>query len=142
MVVVKESKQRGIDSERSGEVFGGKNLMMNLSWWYLLVMKFWKIWSIWKHVCVSQWGCIHLCVGFEACRQQWRFAEHTYFLDGMGRMDVLWGKDWNEFKRDRSFDELIKERGNNNDGGFKICESLQVFNFLSRLRVYLEKKWL
>lgn len=55
-------------------------------------------------------------------------------------MDVLWGKDWNEFKRDRSFDELIKERGNNNDGGFKICESLQVFNFLSRLRVYLEKK--
>ncbi|CAH8358992.1 unnamed protein product [Eruca vesicaria subsp. sativa] len=29
----------------------------------------------------------------------------TYFPYGMGRMEVLWGKDWDEFKPDRWFDE-------------------------------------
>ncbi|KAL5076204.1 hypothetical protein RYX36_015188 [Vicia faba] len=36
-----------------------------------------------------------------------------YFPYGMGRMEALWGKDWNEFKPDRWFDEPIGE-GNNN----------------------------
>ncbi|CAK8566930.1 unnamed protein product [Lathyrus sativus] len=37
----------------------------------------------------------------------------TYFPYGMGRMEALWGKDWNEFKPDRWFDEAVKEGDTN-----------------------------
>ncbi|CAI8597825.1 unnamed protein product [Vicia faba] len=33
----------------------------------------------------------------------------TYFPYGMGRMEALWGKDWNEFKPDRWFGEAVRE---------------------------------
>lgn len=38
----------------------------------------------------------------------------TYFSYGMGRMEALWGKDWNEFKPDRWLEEAVKEGGDPN----------------------------
>ena len=37
----------------------------------------------------------------------------TYFPYGMGRMEVLWGRDWNEFKPERWFHESVREGDNN-----------------------------
>jgi len=63
----------------------------------------------------------------------------TFFPYGMGRMEVLWGKDWNEFKPERWFDEPVEERGNNNDGVLKYVSPYKFSVFQAGPRVCLGK---
>lgn len=54
-------------------------------------------------------------------------------------MDALWGKGWNEFKRDRQFDEPIGEKGNNN-GVLKYVNLCKFLVFQTDPRVCLGKE--
>ena len=63
----------------------------------------------------------------------------TYFPYGMGRMEALWGKDWNEFKPERWFDEPIEEGGNNNEGVLKYVSPYKFSVFQAGPRVCLGK---
>lgn len=63
----------------------------------------------------------------------------TYFPYGMGRMEALWGKDWNEFKPERWFEEPIEEGGNNNEGVLKYVSPYKFSVFQAGPRVCLGK---
>ncbi|CAK8566929.1 unnamed protein product [Lathyrus sativus] len=62
----------------------------------------------------------------------------TYFAYGMGRMEALWGKDWNEFKPDRWFDEAVKEGDTN--GVLKHVSSYKFPVFHAGPRICLGKE--